>query len=92
MTIKFIHLRRRDPFDGHLEPKGGITVAYDIIDGKVHYVQAQCSDKDHYCKAIGRAISSGRLLANKEKTVWVFPKAEGVNIVEQIINHHDKEA
>jgi hypothetical protein len=94
MTIKFIHLRRRDPFWGFLEPTGGVTVAYDIDDtGLVTYTDAKCSDKDHYCKAIGRAISSGRLKKGNTPEVHVvssFPKVEGVNIVEQIINHHDE--
>lgn len=87
MTIKFIHLRRRDPFWGFLEPKGGVTVAYDVRDGQVIYTDATCSNKDHYNKAIGRAVSSGRLLLAKH--IASFPKEEGVNIVEQIIHHHD---
>lgn len=88
MTIRFIHLRRRDAFWGHLEPTGGITVAYDIEpDGKVRYTFAQCSNKDHYDKRIGRLVSTGRLEANRN--VADFVKIEGVNVVEQIIKHHD---
>lgn len=89
MTTRFIHLRRRDPFFGHLEPKGGITVAYDIDPaGTVHYTFSQCSNKDHYNKRIGRLVSTGRLQANRN--ISTFPKVEGVNIVEQIIKHHDE--
>jgi len=88
MTVKYIHLRRRDPFWGHLEPRGGITVAYDVIDGNVQYAWSQCSLKDHYNRAIGRAVSSGRLAASKN--VRSFPKKEGVNVVEQILLNHDE--
>jgi hypothetical protein len=97
MTVKFIHLRRRDPLWGFLEPTGGITVAYDIEpDGRVRYVHAQCSNKDHYNKRIGRMVSTGRLANNGwtdqrgiRHDALTFMKVEGVNIVEQILKHHD---
>lgn len=89
MTVKYIHLRRRDPFFGHLEPTGGITVAYDISpDNKVSYAFSQCSNKDHYNRKIGRAVSSGRL--ENDIRTRVFDKVEGVNVVEQILKHHDE--
>jgi hypothetical protein len=97
MSVRFIHLRRRDPFFGHLEPTGGITVAYDVApDNTVSYAFAQCSNKDHYCKAAGRAESTKRLTINnrdpkryKGHIVRSFTRVDGVNIVEQIIKHHD---
>jgi hypothetical protein len=93
MTVKYIHLRRRDPFWGHLEPRGGITVAYKVESGYIIYTHSQCSLKDHYNRSIGRAVSSGRLAeGNTDKhpaRVHSFLMKEGVNVVEQILLHHD---
>jgi hypothetical protein len=89
MTIKFIHLRRRHPLFGNLEPCGGVTVAYEVQDGHVTYTYSVCSPKDHYTKSIGRAVATGRLQAPHVPNAG-FPYVEGVNVVEQIINHHDK--
>jgi|ERR1700676_4411078 len=99
MTIKFIHLRRRDPFFGHLEPKGGVTVAYDVDpNGTIRYAWTKCRDNEHYCKKDGRDEASKRLVRGvwtdkkkKRYDVKTFPKVEGINLVEQILNHHDAE-
>jgi len=96
MTVKFIHLRRRHPLFGNLEPCGGVTVAYQLLsdesghpDAFVEYAYSVCSPKDHYTKSIGRAVATGRLQAPHVPNAG-FPYVEGVNVVEQIINHHDK--
>jgi hypothetical protein len=102
MAVKFIHLRVRDPFFGHLEPTGGVTVAYDIeADNTVRYAWAVCHPKEHYCKKEGRLYSTDRLAKgfwwvrqgggrkSIKETVQTFPKVEGVNVVEQILKHHD---
>lgn len=41
--------------------KGGATVAYEEIDGNLHFAVAVCSDRDNFCRRIGRAVASGRL-------------------------------
>lgn len=92
MAIKFVHLRRRDPFFGQLDPRGGVTIAYDIDDtGKVSYTHSICSDRDHYCRRIGRMVSTGRLVKGntEEHPVLSFQYEEGINIVEQIMKNHD---
>jgi hypothetical protein len=97
MSTRYIHLRRRHPFFGHLESTGGVTVAYDVDpDGTVRYAWSQCHMKEHYFKKRGRGISSSRLSkgewterGGKHYTVRTFQRVEGVNIVEQILTHHD---
>ncbi len=62
--VHFIHLRRlsADERGVDVAAKGGVTIAYELNDRKVvKYATARCSDKDHYCKATGRAKAGGRL-------------------------------
>jgi hypothetical protein len=103
MTIKYIHLRRRHPLYGTLEATGGVTVAYELTGEPpdpvvfnpnraprmVEYTYAICSPKDHYTRKIGRDIARGRLVTEHQQGVHSFPYVEGVNVVEQIIKHHD---
>jgi hypothetical protein len=51
--------------------KGGATVAwlYDDEKKQVVYNVSGCSMKDNFCRRIGRAIASGRLLTGKDTKV-----------------------
>lgn len=65
MSVKFLHVRLLNE-SGRPLPKGGVTVAYRQDDEKIFEVSyAFCNPKDHYCKKIGRDISTGRLVSKK---------------------------
>lgn len=86
MTTKFVHLRYGNLLDGRLEAKGGVTIGFDLNDSsKACYTIARCARTDHYNKAIGRAITSGRL--QQGKGVRQVTLEEGKPVVEQIIKH-----
>lgn len=80
--IKFIHIRRG--IGAGLQEKGGITVAYDFDPGTrvATFAVAKCSLKDNYCKAIGRAVSTGRLLHRAGNSVRV---PEGHSIARTVV-------
>ena len=70
--VKFIHLRVRDQLHPHAPPMstGGYTIAYQctkvllpngLEHSRVRVTWAQCSNKENYCRKIGRNVSSGRL-------------------------------
>jgi hypothetical protein len=60
--VSFLHFRHVLPWDDKLQPTGGLTVAYTINDDftEIKFSVACCSEKDHYNKKIGNAVSSGR--------------------------------
>lgn len=76
-AIKFCHIRQNEAVYhcGKLSftptPRGGVTVAYTITAAageagfEIFFAVAECSDKDNYCRATGRAIATGRLASNK---------------------------
>jgi len=76
-TIKFIHVRNGTHF-------GGMTVAYAVHDDQLHYNIAICSDKDHYCKAIGRNIAAGRLTTSFAVAI---PLPKDANYATAVLNH-----
>lgn len=82
MTTKFIHLRKISR-EGIPKEKGGMTLAYDITDNSINYTFAWCSDKDHYNKAIGRAVASGRLDADKH--TYILPRTDKEPLVHQVL-------
>ena len=97
--IKFIHLRLVRSggllyldlvrsggllYPDELEGKGGLTVAYRHTDGKVSYAIAMCNTKDNYCKAKGRMIATGRLLAGRNTYKVVVDTDK--HVVEQILS------
>lgn len=93
MTIKYVHLRCFQ-LEGTIEPKGGITIAYEFMldngpTSVVRYSFAICSPKDHYNKKIGRAVAAGRLRPGSKAPTYEFHRVEGVNTVEQILNYHE---
>lgn len=64
--MKYLHLKPRNA-DGTVRNNGGLTVAYqfDSASRTLEYGYSQCSNKDAFNKALGRKISSGRLIAKR---------------------------
>lgn len=61
MKTQYLHLRDRNQ-DGSVEPRGGITYAFQEYDeGHILFAVAYCSTKDNFNKRYGRAKASGRL-------------------------------
>ena len=62
MKIKFFH-RRNHTLDGNTTVKGGTTTAYVVDENNlvIGYAQAQCHEKDNFCKHTGRVKAEGRL-------------------------------
>lgn len=88
--IKFLHVRqyKEDPFDRLIvDTMGGKTIAYTVHEEStktfVTYFVQRCFWKDHYNKAIGRQVASGRFRSDKYKnTQLTIPS--GANPVEAI--------
>lgn len=64
---KFAHIRFKNP-DGTVTCKGGITIAFDVVDSitdphQYKYAMAFCHEQDNYNKKIGRAKAAGRLIS-----------------------------
>lgn len=87
MTLRYAHIRYRKTFDKQeYETKGGITFCYEFLgDGLVKAAKAVCSDKDNYCRAIGRAVSRGRFEASKAKMFDYKNYQEG-NIIDFLLD------
>lgn len=68
-SVKFVHLRDIDMDSGQPLPQGGITVAFTLVkeredpEGTDLYwaARAECSQRDNFCKKVGRSIATGRL-------------------------------
>lgn len=68
-SVKFVHLREIDMDSGQPLPQGGITVAFTLVkerenpEGTDLYwaARAECSQRDNFCKKVGRSIATGRL-------------------------------
>ena len=80
MTIRFVHIRKHDIFD--LKPTGGITLAYELHGDRVVFSASKCSDKDHYNKKIGRAVTTGRMEAGNYSAFKYDPT---VNLASQVV-------
>jgi hypothetical protein len=63
MSIRYLHVRKENL------QKGGTTVAYEVDDDTIRFAVAKCSDRDNYCRKTGRSIATGRLNANKDRTI-----------------------
>lgn len=50
---------------------GGITIGYAFKDNTVIFSVAQCSEKDRYCKKIGRDIVTKKFLDNENISLAV---------------------
>jgi hypothetical protein len=76
-------------FSDKLEPKGGVTLAYQLqtLDDQIvgiSYGFALCTTKDHYNKRIGKLIAGGRLEKHPEYTSIDNPE-NWFNEVEQAV-------
>lgn len=68
MIVRFMHIRAWDDFKDEQASKGGVTVAYTPITNGPNGISgryltfAVCSEKEAYCRAIGReaALENGR--------------------------------
>lgn len=63
--VAYMHFRHYN-YEGDLQPKGGLTLAYQLIYENeeiagIAYALALCNSKDHYNKRIGKLISGGRI-------------------------------
>ncbi len=58
--VHFMHVRNLDHKD-QISNFGGVTFAYKEIPGGVVYAKAQCSSRENFVKALGRAKAQGRL-------------------------------
>lgn len=58
--VHFMHIRNVDQ-DDQISNFGGVTFAYKEIPGGVVYARAQCSSRENFVKALGRAKAAGRL-------------------------------
>ena len=65
--VRYLHIRNHNK-EGQLLPRGGITVAVKKEGNEFKSYIAHCSDKDVFCKRIGRSVAAGRL----EKTQQTY--------------------
>jgi len=71
---KFLHIRRViSPYfhEAQVEVvsnKGGVTVAYELVDGTLRYAVARCSERDNFCRKTGRTLAAGRLKSDRLST------------------------
>lgn len=72
--VFFIHRRR--VLNNAIQNNGGATIAYrENEDGTVDFAFAECSIKDNFSRAVGRAKAAGRLDSTTHKytsTGWNF--------------------
>lgn len=88
-NVRFIHCRNLNE-DGSINPKGGMTVAYNINkEGLVvGWAAASCHIRDTYNKLIGRMKASGRLLS--DKYYKECPEIEEKTFISNTITGFDK--
>jgi hypothetical protein len=77
--VAFLHFRHLKWHVVGFEPKGGITIAYELVplnekEVEVKFNYSVCSYKDHYNRKIGNAVSAGRLATKGPVTVYSFQK------------------
>jgi len=66
MSIRFAHIRIIAP-DGHIDSKGGLTIAYEQQGNTINYAIARCHERDNFVKSQGRVKAAGRLLSDKHR-------------------------
>lgn len=86
-TIRYTHLRNTRPVLNYADhtftlvptTKGGVTVAwtYDDTNRRLTYNASICSMKDNFCRRIGRAIASGRLVSDRDTKVVPYKDISG---------------
>jgi hypothetical protein len=93
--VSFLHFRhfRHDK----IQPTGGLTIAYRLINFddvagvvEIEYNFSECGDKEHYKRRVGAAIASGRLDSPKCDIYRDrLPKEDWFNIFEgNVINSY----
>lgn len=85
--VKFLHFRWKD--GEAVDPRGGYTVAYKIVEDsnttpRIDYAVAKCCQTDNYNKHVGRAKAAGRLDSDKQKFSIRVPIDE-IDSVEDIL-------
>lgn len=77
-SYRFLHIRQfasieviEDPKQSVFTTKGGKTICYlEDDEGNIWYSVAQCSDRDNFCRRIGRTISSGRFEVGQRRVIY----------------------
>lgn len=94
----YFHYRLTDE-EGYLVPRGGATVCFSlqtINPGvfELFYSIARCSDKDNFCKRVGREVSGGRFLAHKFHGRLIMDLGETADTIQakkavlEFLQHH----
>lgn len=77
--MRYLHLRNASKKE---QNKGGVTIAYNTIDGTVFFSFARCNPNDNFSRVLGRRISTARFnnsylhLQKTGKFSKVFGKCE----------------
>ena len=58
---KYIHVRQIDE-KGNFCSTGGLTIVYTHSNKDIFFAVARCSERDQFCKLVGRKIALERLL------------------------------
>lgn len=72
--VHYIHLRDRDE-NGRPLTRGGVTIAYINLHDVITLAVAVCSQKDNFCRRLGRNIARGRVHSGLHR--WTFAMEEG---------------
>ena len=75
MSIRFAHRRIVNP-DGDIDPRGGLTFAYEQKGNEIHYALARCHRNDNFNKQQGRVKAAGRLLSDKHRQTTTLSLTE----------------
>ncbi len=79
--VQYMHYRTHND-DGTVCATGGLTVAFTMaatLRGvEVRYALAQCSDKDNFCRKMGRQVAAGRLNQSARTTRLTVPVGQNV--------------
>lgn len=66
MSIRFAYKRVVNP-QGEIDPRGGLTIAYEQQGNTINYAIARCHHNDNFNKQQGRVKAAGRLLSDKHR-------------------------
>lgn len=77
VPVSYIHVRDHKTDKGGnktVVSNGGATIGYMVDGTKVAFTVARCNEKDVFCRRVGRAITRGRLLADKNVSLIEVPE------------------
>lgn len=93
--IKFKHIRNTyfvidDDYEiPTIDNLGGATIAYTVnSDNTINFATAYCSPKDNFCKAVGRTISSGRLMSPRYSAKFNGTEADFHDTMNSVFYHN----